>query len=142
MSKPVPMPRRIPPHMNVRRVAEMRVAATEGLWFTNCPEGRCREREECCGGLRRFHPGGPRCYPTCLKLVLEAILAGPERSPEQADAYQDILAHDEGFWATLEGRDGGQESGTALQLLFLDVLALPPGEEAGRAGAAGRPGGA
>jgi hypothetical protein len=71
------------------------------------------------------HPGGPRCYPTCLKVVLQAQFAGDRRSPEQEDQLQDILAHDEGYWATVEGRGNGEASHSAILFYFMHVLAKP-----------------
>jgi hypothetical protein len=134
MPKPQPkgfaVPKLAPPAMPPRRVAEARQIASDGRWFVNCPEARCRAEGRCHGRLRRFHPGGPRCYPTCFKVALEALFAGHDRTDEQDDQLEAILAHDEGYWATIEGRGNGEASHSAILLMFLHVLAVPIGEGA------------
>ena len=116
-----------PPFMPAKRIADARKVAREGEWFRGCPEGRCRDGQRCCGSLRRFHENGPRCYPTCLKLALTALLArhAGDDAPDDArdEAFQDILAHDEAYWATIEGREVAEPSRSAVLFFFLTALA-------------------
>jgi hypothetical protein len=122
------MPDLAPPFMPPKRIAEARAIATGGEWFAGCPEARCRAEGRCSGALRRFHAGGARCYPTCLKVVLEALLAGDACGEPQNDAMQAILARDEGYWAAVEKGGDRTPADTAVLLLFMTALAEPIGE--------------
>ena len=126
------MPKLAPPFMPPHRIAEARDIATGGRWFQNCPEKRCRLAKSCRGELRRFRHGGPRCYPTCLKVVLESILAGHDSTPDQTEQYCEILAHDEAYWSVMEHGPGFGDLAPATPVLFyfMSVLAKPVAESA------------
>ena len=113
-----------PPFMPPKRVAEAREIATGAKWFVNCPEMRCRAEGRCSGALRKFHDGGPRCYPSCLKLALSVVLDQESASAEDHEALRMLFDEDEAFWAGFDNPNVGDCPSAGL-IDVLVVLAEP-----------------
>lgn len=106
-----------PEPMHPGRVPRFRLDATEAGWHNLCSEPRCVSAGRCSGPLRRIGLG-PRCYPSCARMVLGAVLDPENATPLEQELVSAMMGFDD------EEQDEALND-AQLSIVVLDHLSRP-----------------